>query len=174
MAPRQTLLVIWGVAAVLFGGMLLAVQQDQHPLDDPDLAYQRPGFLDADRTPFAGPLVTEGIPTAGSRTVVFFTRPERADALRHALRTRRTLHNRAQLVVVVAGTGPLLQLPTVPFVGDSDGRLAVSYHMRVPEDNGPPVGYAIVDRAGRVRYRTLDPDTAGHLDEVETMVRVTP
>jgi len=170
--PR--LFAIWGAAAVLLGGALLAAQIRKSPLNDPDLAYQRPGFLDAHATPFAAPPVTEGIPNADARTVVFFTRPELAGPLRNALQKRRSLANHARVVVVVASIDPMLELPAVPFVGDPDGRLAASYRMRVPKDKGPPVGYAIVDRTGRVRYRTLDPSMARRLNEVETMVRATP
>jgi hypothetical protein len=32
----------------------------------------------------------------------------------------------------------------------------------------------VVDRAGRVRYRTLDPSVVHGLREVETMVKATP
>jgi hypothetical protein len=36
------------------------------------------------------------------------------------------------------------------------------------------VGYAVVDSAGRVRYRTLDPSLINGLAEVETILRATP
>lgn len=62
----------------------------------------------------------------------------------------------------------------VPVVEDPSGELATRLAIRHPRDGGPPVGYAVVDRAGRVRYRTLDPTVADNLDEVETMVRATP
>jgi hypothetical protein len=55
-------------------------------------------------------------------------------------------------------------------VEDSDGRLADRYGMRRPQDAGPPVGYAVVDGKGRIRYRTLDPDVAHELREVRTIV----
>ena len=48
-----------------------------------------------------------------------------------------------------------------------DGSVCRTYHgMPVPRDGGPPVGYAIVDPARRVRYATLDPDYVRNAFEV--------
>lgn len=48
--------------------------------------------------------------------------------------------------------------------------LAEAYGMRSPSDGGPPVGYAVVDGQGRIRYRTLDPTVATELPEVATIL----
>ena len=40
------------------------------------------------------------------------------------------------------------------------GRIANAYGMRIPIDGGPPVGYAVVDKSGLIRYRTLAPDVS--------------
>ena len=53
---------------------------------------------------------------------------------------------------------------------DPDGSVAEAYGMRSPRGGGPPVGYALVDAHGAIRYRTLDPDVADQLGEVGTMV----
>jgi alkyl hydroperoxide reductase subunit AhpC len=55
-------------------------------------------------------------------------------------------------------------------LGDPDGAVAKAYGMRVPRGGGPPVGYAVVDAAGAIRYRTLDPAVAERLREVGTIV----
>ncbi len=39
-----------------------------------------------------------------------------------------------------------------------------------PPGGGAPVGYAVVDAAGAIRHRALDPDVAEQLDEVTTIV----
>lgn len=50
------------------------------------------------------------------------------------------------------------------------GGLARRFGMPSPVNGGAPVGYAVVDAAGRIRYRTLDPQVAGHLEEVDTIL----
>ena len=59
-------------------------------------------------------------------------------------------------------------------ISDVDGALAAAYGMRSPRGGGAPVGYAVVDRAGAIRYRTLDPAVADQLSEVGTMVDALP
>ena len=53
---------------------------------------------------------------------------------------------------------------------DPDGRLAAAYRMRRPRVGGPPVGYAVVDVDGTIRYRTEDPWVVNGLDKVLTIV----
>lgn len=171
---RGQLVGIWLVAAVGLGAALLAARVGRDPLDAHDLAYQRPGILDVHGEPFPAPPVTEGIPTAGMRTVVFFTRPPLVAELTQALVERRGLGARTQAVIVVAGAAPPSTVAGIPVVPDPAGQLAAAYRMDQPRDGGPPVGYAIVDSAGRVRYHTLDPSVADQLEEVATMVEATP
>ncbi len=168
------LLILWTVALFLLGGMLFAIRSTRSPLNDPDMAYQRPGFLDAHGAPFPAPQVTAGIPSPGTRAVVFFTRPELLARLEGGLLTGPLIRDDAALAVVVAGTLPTAEAAGVHVVADPDGRLAKAYDMPIPRDGGPPVGYAIVDSQGRVRYRTLDPEMEEHLWEVQTMLRDTP
>jgi hypothetical protein len=171
---RWQFLGVWLLAALGLGGALIAAQLSRSGLDDPDLALQRPGFLDAQGTPFPAPRITDTIPSAGRRAVIFFTRPQFAPPLGQALLKDPALRARAQVAVVVSAELPSPIAPEVPVIADPGGRLATAYAMRRPRDGGFPVGYAIVDRAGRVRYRTLDPHVAERLDEVETMLRATP
>ncbi|MGD9889917.1 MAG: hypothetical protein AB7R89_01460 [Dehalococcoidia bacterium] len=172
---RVWFLVVWLVAAVVLGGALLAAQLDVNPLDDPDLAHQRPGFLNALGPPFPAAPVVESIPQPGRRAVVFFTRPGLAERLFDALEEASSLRERAAVAVVVSGEPPPGVEVGVPVVVDPSGRLAAEYRMPVPRDGGPPVGYAIVDSDGLVRYRTLDPHMEDRLgDEVVTMVKATP
>ena len=59
-------------------------------------------------------------------------------------------------------------------LGDPDGAVAKAYGMRVPRAGGPPVGYAVVDAAGAIRYRTIDTAVAERLREVGTIVSALP
>ena len=168
----RRLLLVWVVVVGSLGALLALAARAGSPLDDPDPARQRPGFLDAvgRRTP--APRVTPAVPSPGRRSVVFFVRPQQAAPLCRAIADDPSLRRRADLAVVSSGVAPTCA--GTGAVGDSAGQLAVAFGMRRPRDGGPPVGYAVVDRSGRIRYRTLDPSVAGGLREVETMVKATP
>ena len=165
--PGRGLLAMWLLAALVLGGLLVIAQLFRSPLDDPDPAYQRPGILDLGTLPVPAPAVTGDIPRHGRSAVVFFDRPGLLPGLCQAL-AGTGLAASADLVIVTpaerAGCG------TVPVVEDSDGGLAGAYGMRAPSDGGPPVGYAVVDGQGRIRYRTLDPTVAAELPEVATIL----
>jgi len=160
---RRGLVEVW-VTAALGLGLLLTVASARGPLDDPDPARQRPGFLgDGGVTP---PAVAVGVPTPGRRAVVFFVRPAQIGGLCRALPTS-SLGAKASLAVVVSSSADCPGQATL--VVDS-GDIARRFGMPTPVDGGPPVGYALIDTSGRIRYRTLDPRGAGGLDEVATML----
>lgn len=160
---------VWLLAAIVLGGALVVAGRQHSPLDDPDLAMQRPGFLDAVGPRSVGPPVTTSIPAAGRTTVVFFVRTAQQRLLMAALSRPGALPPRVDAVIV---GGPVnVSAGPIAMLTDGDGSLARGYAMPVPRDGGPPVGYAIVSTAGVVRYRTLDPGVAWHLDEVRTMLR---
>ena len=173
-ARRWQLAGVWLVAALGLGGALLAARAARDPLDARDLAYQRPGVLDVHGAPFPAPPVTDGIPELGTRTVVFFIRPALVSALAHALAKRGGFGEHTQSVIVVADATTPGIVAGIPVVADPAAQLAAAYRMDRPRDGGPPVGYAIVDAAGHVRYHTLDPYVAELLGEVETMVEAVP
>lgn len=170
----RVLTFVWFLAAGALGICLAAASLDRRPLDDPDLVFQRPGFLDAHGQPFPAPRVGEALPAPGRRLVVFFVRPEQIEALEAALAANTALSRNASLAAVVAGQLPERRTGGVLWLADPAGDLAAGFLMPKPRDGGPPVGYAIVDSDGMVRYRTLDPTTAKRLKEVETMLKVTP
>ena len=173
-SQRRQLLLVWLTAALVLGGLVVFAQLRRHPLNDPNLADERPGLLDAHGAPFPAPPLAPSLPTPGERAVIFFTRPERARQLLAVLSRKHSLKKRAQLAVVIAGDAVPSLSGDIPVSSDPAGALAAAYGLPTPRDGGSPVGYAVVDRAGRVRYRTLDTASAEHLDEVETMVRATP
>ena len=165
----RRLIVVWVVMAVGFGALWAIARASAGPLDDPDPAHQRPGLLDLGELPVPAPPVSAGIRTPGAEAVVFFVRPAQLPALCGAL-ADAGLAEEADLAVVVAG--PVAPCAAdVAVVADPAGRLADAYGLRPPTDRGAPVGYAVVDEAGRIRYRTLDPEVEDLLGEVDTILR---
>ena len=147
MPSRSSLVAVWLAAAVGLGGLMLVAGGAPAP-------------------PLPG-----GLPAPGRRAVVFLARPAGLERLCHAL-AESGLRTRADVVVVVHGVRH--SCDTVPVVVDPAGRVGAGYGLRRPRDGGPPVGYAVVDSRGRIRYRTLDAHPAMGLDEVGTIVGDTP
>ncbi len=172
---RRQLVVTWAAAALVLGVLLAVSRAGYSGLDDPNQGFQRPGLLDVGSLPAHPPPVTANIPRAGRRAVVFFARPGDVARLAAALASASDLRREAEVAVVVAGP---VTSPTEPggvvVVADPGGGLAAGYGMRTPRDGGPPVGYAIVDRSGRVRYATIDPGDASRLREVRTVLSAVP
>jgi hypothetical protein len=165
---RLSLVMVWVGATVLLGALLLIAQSAEGPLDDPDQAHQRPGFLDEGELSVAAPDLPGEALVDGRSAVVFFERPGRLERLCDAL-ADDDLDRRAQLMVIVSGEDD--ECHGTQLVRDPDGELASEFGLREPSDGGPPVGYAVVDSDGRVRYRTLDPQAADNLEEVTTIVK---
>ncbi|GAC1530394.1 MAG: hypothetical protein NVS3B12_04900 [Acidimicrobiales bacterium] len=173
-APRWHLLGTWVAAALLLGGLLALSRSGYRGLDDPNQAFQRPGLLDIGSLPDHPPAVTPSLPRTGRRAVVFFTRARGLAPLELAL-SGSDLRRMADVAIVDEATVPAPPgAHTVAVVAEAGDGLARSYGMRVPRDGGPPVGYAIVDRNGRVRYATIDPGDAHRLQEVRTMLSAVP
>ncbi|MGH2684576.1 MAG: hypothetical protein ACRDJP_03810 [Actinomycetota bacterium] len=156
------------MAAVGLGALLVMARAAESPLDDPDPARQRPGLLDVDALPLPAPEVAPGIPAPGRRAVVFFERPDRVAALCRSL-GRTTIPKEAVVVVVVSERTAKDCGPGVRTISDTGG-LGRAFGLPSPRDGGPPVGYAVVDAGGRIRYRTLDPSQTEELQEVVTIL----
>jgi len=112
------------------------------------------------------PVVATDVPTPGQRAVVFFVRPGQIGPLCQAL-PASGVGAKASLAVIVSSQA---DCPGQATLIVDNGGLAKRFGMPAPVDGGPPVGYALIDSAGRIRYRTLDPRGAGGLDEVATML----
>ncbi len=167
---RRSLVVVWLVAAVSFAALLGLARAGEGPLDDADPARQRPGFLDLGALPQPAPPVGR-IPAAGRPGVVFFERPDRLGPLCRAL-AEAPFSEKAEVVVVVSG--PDGSCPAASMVADPNASVAHAYGLRRPRGGGAPVGYAVVDSSGSIRYRTLDPSVADELAEVATIVDALP
>lgn len=163
---------IWLVTAMLFGVAMLVADQIGSPLDDPDLAMQRSAALDAVGPRSAAPDVTTSIPAAGRITVVFFVRAAQQEPLLVQLSQPGVLPSNVD-AAIVGGPVNLSEAP-IAVLTDSDRSLARGYGMRTPRDGGYPVGYAIVDTTGVIRYRTLDPQLTRRLADVRTILKALP
>lgn len=165
---RATLVVAWCAAAVLGAAVIASVRSSQTPGDDVDPAWQRPGILDLGELPVPAPELTGVDLHVGSPTAVFFARQERADLLCAELSGWKRPAGLAVVVVAAdAGSCP----DGVATVNMEPLAAAEAFGLRRPRRGVAPAGYAIVDGAGRIRYRTLDPVAAQLLDEVSTMTR---
>lgn len=169
---RRQLWGTWVAIALLSGGLLLVAEAAEGPRDDPDPAEQRPGYLDAGDLPLPAPPLPGDVPRPRRQTVVFFERPDGLADLCRALRDD-DLDREAALVVVVPRRGKG-DCDAVPVAVDRSGEYADAIGMRRPRDGGHPVGYAVIDSRGRVRYRTLDPEVDDGLAEVTTIVKAVP
>lgn len=162
---RGRLTAVWVATALTFVAVMLTVRSEATGLDDADPARQRPGLLaSAASAPLAPTALRRALPAGG---VVFFERGGRAGDVCVAL-TDAALRSRA--VVVTTGVAP----PTCVGVASppvQQEATAQAVGLPRPRDGGAPVGYVVLDKAGRVRYATLDPDSADHLLEVATMLR---
>ncbi len=170
--PPHTVVIVWAGAAVFFGGLLALARAAEGPLDDTDPAWQRPGLVDAGSLPAPAPAVTDDVPGQARPSVVFFTRPDHLGRLCHSLASHH-LGDGVGLAVVLAGTDQGCPGAT-PVVEDPATVIARRYGMRRPRDGGPPVGYAVVDAGGRIRYRTLDPTVHDELTEIDTILDALP
>lgn len=168
--PRRQLVAVWLAATVALATLMAVARASESGLDDADPARQRPGFLDAGALPRPAPRLSADLPRPGRRSVVFFTRPDAIDDLCRSLATSR-LAQRADVAVVVSGPG---RCGGVVTINDPAARLGRAYGLHRPRAGGPPVGYAVLDSRGLIRYRTLDPTAADHPGEVGTIVRAVP
>jgi len=166
---RRSLVAGWLASAILLGSLLVLAAQGRGPLDDPDPARQRPGLLDLGALPSPAPRVSAEVPAPGRAALVLFERVDRLAGLCEALGHHRFPRG-AVVVLVVAGPGGRCT-PGIAVVGDPTGALAAQFGLDRPRDGGAPVGYAVVDGPGDIRYRTLDPSVAAQLDEIDTILR---
>lgn len=163
---------IWLATAAATGIALLISMSAYDPLADPDPALQRPGFIDTEKASPA-PQVTQEVPHHGRRAVIFFDRRiPSAEQLQKLAELQQPLKDTDIALVVHKPAGEVS--PPVPVVTDEGGELARAYRLNQPNDDGYPVGYAIVDSNGLIRYPTLDPNYFSLLEEVVTIVRATP
>jgi len=168
---RRSLVAVWLASALLLGALLVLAAQARGPLDDPDPARQRPGLLDLGALPLPAPSLSAEVPAPGRPALIVFERVDRLAGLCEALGHHRFAHSAVIVVVVPAPGGRCA--PGTAVMEDSTGALAAQFGLDRPRDGGTPVGYAVIDQRGDIRYRTLDPSVASQLAEVDTILRAT-
>lgn len=173
---RRECMIAWLLVGAVFGALTVASRVAVSPLDDPDPARQRPGYLDDSGSPYIAVPLAPNLPPRASRAVLLFTRPALEPALMVAIQADPGLTAAARVVVVVCGDRPLVASSSYIAVLEEGAACPAArlYRMRSPRDGGAPVGYAIVSSSGLVRYTTLDPGDADHLSEVVTLTRSVP
>lgn len=168
MTPRRALLG-WLLAALLLSAVTFAVQVNRSPLDDPEPRRQRPELLLPATGARPAAQVSDDLPVAGRRAVIVFVRPAQYSALVDVLHPG--LLPRDVDLGLVLPSRPFGGLVPAPVGFDPDGSTGRAYGMPTPRDGGLPVGYALVDRRGLVRYVTLDPAVADHFREIHTLLK---
>lgn len=163
---RRQLATVWLGSVALLGAVVAASTLTLTGGDDRDPARQRPGILDLGVLPVPAPDL-RGIETSGEKTtVVFFAGRNLRDFCREL--RGRTEELAAEVIVVTERGDPCGAATTIKL---SPTESAEAYGLANPRDGGAPLGYAIIDRTGQIRYRTLDPVVATMFQEVETMLR---
>lgn len=147
---------LWVAVTLLLGGLLGVAEYRRNPLNDPDQARQRTGVLlptgqePAPKMP--------ALELTGQPAVIIFDRTLTGRHLFHDLADQSDLTRNAELVVVTPdGSRPVIEACIDHILADHDEAIARAFDLRKPVDGGYPVGYALVDSSGFIRFRTLDP-----------------
>lgn len=155
----------WSVAAAGLGAGLVVADRSRGPLDDVDVAHQRDGLVvdlgPVDLSPHVPPRTS---------AAVLFVRPGMLEQLSRTLSAPTGPDLPAHVRLLVAQPGPSTDQHDLTVVDDTSGALRRACLMRDTRDGGYPVGFAVVDAAGHLRYRTLDPGMSERWFELRTMV----
>lgn len=171
---RSRYILIWVAVGVLLGTFLLVSEYSRNPLNDPDQAQQRPGFL-LPPSAFKTPQIIPGVPRDGHRVVIFFARSLKGQALFHDLADQADVTNAADVVVVTQdGSRPTIEGGIRHFAFDPNGTVVAAFGLNQPIDGGAPIGYILIDSDGFIRYRTLDPNFRHLAKELKIMLGATP
>lgn len=158
-------LALWVASAVVLTVVVATVIESPAARDDRDPAEQRAGFL------ISGPEIASlglGLPLGERPVVLIFDRAvPPAERLRQF--TQRVDTRASTVLVVPSANRSEAKVAGVRVVTDPEGRIADRVGLREPVDGGFPVGYAVIDASGRVRYATLDPTYLDHPFEIEVI-----
>ena len=160
---------IWIAAALFFAAFLGLAEYQRNPLNDPDAARQRTGVvLPPGEEP---PPTISSLDIHGRPAVIIFDRSLAGRHLFHDLADQSDITKNAALIVVTSdGSRPTIETGIDRILSDADGAIAEAFSLRRPIDGGYPVGYALVDASGFIRFRTLDPGYAGRAWEIRLLL----
>lgn len=161
-------LLLWLAGAAALATAVLVAVPRPGPLDDPDPAHERTGILSSPRSARNVGLQTLPGDKVGRRTI-FLVFDRRLPEPARLARLERQLPREVEVAVVVPRVAARSHAFPAAVIRDSRRRVARAVGMRRPKDGGPPVGYALIDGKGRVRYATLDPAYLDHGSEAATM-----
>ena len=139
----------WTAAAVALGAGLLIEHAMRNGIDAANPIRERIGM--AAYSAFPAPKVSGTV--QGKRTAVLFVRPEQA----HSVCTWASEGHVGDVAMVVVAPEKV-DCGNVPLTIDPDRRLADGFGMRRAKDGGYPVGFALLDGSGGLRYNTLARD----------------
>jgi len=169
--PRWAPSVWFAALAIVLTVVVVLLVRPPGPLDQPDPAYQRDGLL------LDGPSVAPqvaGVDFGARPVVLLFDRqlPDPA-ALEQWV---AQVPEGADVRLVVPGSVEPAEATAlgIPVVVDPEGRLADAVDLPSPVDDGPGVGYAVVDSNRQLRYSTLDPVYLENAFEIVTVVDAVP
>ena len=163
---------VWLTVAIVMGVLLGLAEWRRNALNDPDPAWQRTGILLSAQT---NETPADLKPRPGHRAIIFFARTLIDRYLFHDLADQSDLMEAADLIVGTPdGSRPIIENGIQRFVMDPDGSLARAVGLHRPMDDGPPVGYVLVDSHGSIRYRTLDSGFGQRAWEMKLLLRDLP
>lgn len=153
---KVVLMSVWLVTAVVTGGLLYIAENRLQGKNDPDQAYERPGFVFDSTRKVVNVGGTE-LPDENKPLVVFFVRNLNGEALFHDVSHQACIAHLADMIVVSNdGSTPLIMNGIDAVITKNAENLADQLLTREPLDKKFPVGYVIVGKDGYVKYQTLD------------------
>lgn len=167
---RGELVGVWVAAVGVLSALVVVSVLTRSGGDDPDQGRQRPGILDLGELPTPAPPLP-GVEVGGKATVIFFAGRRTSELCRALDDPPEALTSTRLVVVADDASGCASAVLSVRMTASAAAAL---YGLPQPRDGAEPLGYAIVDGEGRLRYRTLDPHAPQLLAEVVTMLRALP
>lgn len=168
--PTWAPLAWWSATATVLVVVVVFFVGQVGPLDDPNQGQQRPALLTpSDEAPVVDDLGLPGNPVGRGPVLVAFDR-DVPDAQQLSALRREIPDNIPIVLVTDNGSTPeVRQRRGLELLADPEGIVARKVAMPRPKDGGFPIGYALIDRAARVRYATLDPSYTEHAAEIATV-----
>jgi hypothetical protein len=145
----RRMVAVWAATAVVLGAGLLTEQATRNGMDAAKPIRERIGM--ANYSAFAAPAVSGVV--KGKRTAILFVRSQQANSVCDW--AAGTPLGDVTMVVVAPEN---VDCKGLPLSIDPDRKLADGFGMRRSKDDGYPVGFALLDSSGGLRYTTLARD----------------